>query len=193
MLRQVICGALMMGLLAAGAVSLTAQSETVPVIMKTSKGDLTIELYPDKAPATVANFLKYVDEKFYDGTIFHRVIPDFMIQGGAYTANFQKKEPPFPFVKNESLNGLKNEKYTLAAARMGEPHTHQNQFFINNTDNPGLDFPSTDDGGFGYCVFGKVIEGTAVIDAISALRTMMRRGMQDVPRETVTILSVRRK
>jgi len=193
MFENMISTFLAAGMFLTCAVTVPAQDDAVQVIMKTTLGDMTVELYPDKAPVTVANFLKYVDDKFYDGTIFHRVMRDFMIQGGGWTADFEQKEPPYPTIKNESLNGLKNLKYTFAVARMGEPHTGRNQFFINNTDNPGLDYPNTDDGGFGYCVFGMVIEGQQVVDAISAARVMTRRGMRNVPRENIILLSVRRK
>ena len=170
-----------------------AEDTPVQILMKTSKGDMTIELYPDKAPLTVKNFLHYVDKKFYDETIFHRVIRGFMIQGGGWTSDFAEKDPLLPPVKNESLNGLKNIKYTLAMARTTDPHSATAQFFINHIDNYGLDYPSTNDGGFGYCVFGAVIAGTDVVEAIANARIMTSHGMQNVPRETITILSVTRK
>jgi cyclophilin family peptidyl-prolyl cis-trans isomerase len=170
-----------------------AEDNPVQILMKTSKGDMTIELYPDKAPLTVKNFLHYVDKKFYDGTIFHRVMKGFMIQAGGWTPDFLEKDPLLPPVKNESLNELKNRKYTIAMARMIDPHSATAQFYINHVDNHGLDFPQTNNGGFGYCVFGTVIAGTDVVEAIANSRTTTKHGMQNVPRETITILSVTRK
>jgi peptidyl-prolyl cis-trans isomerase B (cyclophilin B) len=158
------------------------------VLMKTTKGDITIELYPDKAPLTVQNFLSYVNEKFYDGTIFHRVIKDFMIQGGGYTDAFGEKSAKDP-IQNEAKNGLKNQRGTIAMARMPEPHTATCQFFINHVDNPGLDYGQCADG-WGYCVFGKVTQGLDVVDAIAKSPTMTKNGMGDVPRETIKIISV---
>jgi cyclophilin family peptidyl-prolyl cis-trans isomerase len=159
--------------------------------MKTTKGDLTIELYPDKAPITVENFLTYVDEKFYDGTIFHRVIKNFMIQGGGLTEDFSEK-PSKATIQNEASNGLKNKRGTISMARMNEPHTASSQFFINHVDNSFLDHKSKTQEEYGYCVFGKVIEGMNVVDAIANTRTMTSHGMGDVPRETIKIISVSR-
>lgn len=160
------------------------------VLMKTTKGDITIELYPEKAPLTVNNFLSYVDEKFYDGTIFHRVIKDFMIQGGGLTPEFEEKPAKSP-IKNEAANGLKNKRGTIAMARTGDPHSATCQFFINHVDNSFLDHGTASDG-WGYCVFGKVIDGLDVLDAIATSPTMTKYGMQDVPRETIKIISVGR-
>jgi peptidyl-prolyl cis-trans isomerase B (cyclophilin B) len=170
-----------------GAVSNAAQ-DNPKVLMKTTKGDITIELYPDKAPLSVANFLSYVNEKFYDGTVFHRVIKNFMIQGGGMTEDFQEKPAKDP-IQNEAKNGLKNKRGTLAMARMAEPHTASSQFYINHVDNPGLDYGQAADG-WGYCVFGSVIEGMDVVDAIATSPTMIKYGMRDVPRETIKILSI---
>lgn len=193
MFKGLICIIITFTAVFALAVSGRTQDNPVLVLMKTSKGDMTIELYPDKAPLTVKNFLHYVDNKFYDGTIFHRVMKGFMIQGGGWTADFVQKDPLLPPVKNESLNGLKNRKYTIAMARTGDPHSGTSQFYINHVDNYGLDYPSTNDGGFGYCVFGAVTAGTEVVEAIANSRTMTKRGMANVPRETITIVSVTRK
>jgi cyclophilin family peptidyl-prolyl cis-trans isomerase len=159
--------------------------------MKTTKGDITLELYPDKAPITVENFLSYVDEKFYDGTIFHRVIKKFMIQGGGYTEDFTEK-PSKANIQNEATNGLKNKRGTISMARMPAPHTASNQFFINHADNPFLDHKSKTAEEYGYCVFGKVIEGMDVVDAIANTKTMVSHGMRDVPRETIKIISISR-
>jgi len=173
------------------SITVFANDTNPKVIMKTAKGDMTIELYADKAPITVANFLSYVDDKFYDATIFHRVIAGFMIQGGGYTVDFHKKATKLP-IKNEAANGLSNKKYTIAMARLPEPHSASAQFFINHKDNPGLDHKSNNPDEFGYCVFGKVIEGTEVVEAIAGVKTMTRQGQRDVPRETIEIISVRR-
>ena len=159
--------------------------------METSKGDIIIELYPDKAPKTVENFLAYVKSGFYDGTIFHRVIPNFMIQGGGLTADFVEK-PTNPAIKNEAANGLKNDRGTIAMARMPEIDSATCQFFINHVDNDGLNHRDSTQEGYGYCVFGKVTEGMDVVDAIASVKTMTRGGMRDVPRETITIVSIRK-
>jgi len=172
------------------SITVFANDTNPKVIMKTTKGDMTIELYEDKAPITVANFLSYVDDKFYDATIFHRVIAGFMIQGGGYTADFHKKATKPP-IKNEAANGLSNKKYTIAMARLPEPDSASAQFFINHKDNPGLDHKSNNPDEFGYCVFGKVIEGTEVVEAIASVKTMTRQGQRNVPRETIEIISVR--
>jgi len=161
------------------------------VIMKTTLGDIILELYPDKAPITVQNFLSYVDAQFYDGTIFHRVIPNFMIQGGGLTADFVEK-PTNPAIKNEATNGLKNDRGTIAMARMPEIDSATCQFFINHVDNDSLNHRDSSPEGYGYCVYGKVTDGMDVVDAIASVKTMTRGGMRDVPRETITIISIRR-
>ncbi len=172
------------------AVNAAAQANP-KVLMKTSKGDITIELYLKKAPITVKNFLAYVDEERYDGLIFHRVIKGFMIQGGGYDADFHKKATKPP-IKNEATNRLKNKRGTIAMGRLPEIHSASKQFYINHVDNPGLDHRDNTPEGFGYCVFGKVIKGMDVVDAIANSSTTAKRGLQDVPRETITIISVRR-
>ncbi|NIM92044.1 MAG: peptidyl-prolyl cis-trans isomerase [Candidatus Aminicenantes bacterium] len=169
----------------------SAGADNPEVIMKTTKGDITIELYKDKAPITVKNFLSYVDEKFYEGTIFHRVIKDFMIQGGGLTPDFKEK-PGKPPIKNEATNGLRNKRGTIAMARTQVIDSATSQFFINHVDNPFLDHKSKTPQGFGYAVFGKVIKGMDVVDAIANTKTMNRAGMADVPRETIKIISVSR-
>lgn len=171
--------------------SADAAAANPKVLMKTSQGDITIELYQDKAPVSVRNFLSYVDEKFYDGTIFHRVIKGFMIQGGGLTADFQEKAAKPP-IKNEAANGLKNERGTIAMARIQVIDSAICQFFINHVDNSFLDHRDNTAEGFGYAVFGKVIVGMDVVDAIAAAPTMTAHGMRDVPRETVTIIAVQR-
>lgn len=192
MFKIVICGLAATGILFAFASNTQAEENTIEVIMKTTQGDITIELYPDKAPISVENFLSYVDEKFFDGTIFHRVISNFMIQGGGWTVDFTKKPTHGP-IKNEATNGLSNEKYTLALGRTMDPHSAAAQFYINLKHNSHLDNQDTTDEGYGYCVFGKVISGQEVVDTIGNMRTMTKQGMQDVPRETVEIISVQRK
>jgi cyclophilin family peptidyl-prolyl cis-trans isomerase len=179
------------GLLLAGGLAVAAPAANPRVVMKTSKGDITLELFADKAPLTVKNFLTYVDKDFYDGTIFHRVIKDFMIQGGGLTADLHEKAALAP-IKNEAGNGLSNKRGTIAMARTSVVDSATCQFFINTVDNSFLDHKDNTSEGFGYCVFGKVIAGLETVDAIAAVPTMTRRGMGDVPRETVTIISVRR-
>ena len=132
------------------------------VVMKTSMGDVEIELFQDKAPVTVANFLMYVDKGFYNGTIFHRVISNFMIQGGGFTPGMKEKKTSSP-VKNEATNGLSNKAGTVAMARTMDVHSATSQFFINVVDNPFLDYKSSTAEGYGYCVFGKVIKGMDVV------------------------------
>ena len=160
--------------------------ENPMVILRTDKGDIEIELFADKAPDTVANFLRYVDDGFYNGTIFHRVIRDFMIQGGGFTADMQQKQTRSP-VKNEAANGLQNARGTVAMARTQDPHSATAQFFINTVDNGFLNFQSPDVRGYGYCVFGRVVKGLDVVDAIRGVRTGNRGGFQDVPVEAVAI------
>ncbi|MFA7496097.1 MAG: peptidylprolyl isomerase [Acidithiobacillus sp.] len=156
------------------------------VVLHTNKGDIVIELDADKAPNTVENFLKYVDEGFFDATIFHRVIPGFMIQGGGFTADMQQKQTHAP-VANEAENGLKNLRGTLAMARTNDPHSATAQFFINLSDNDFLNFKAASGTGWGYAVFGKVVEGLDVVDAIAKVPTGNKGMHQDVPKDTVTI------
>lgn len=158
------------------------------VLMSTSMGDIKVELYEKEAPETVKNFLSYVNDKFYDGTIFHRVIAGFMIQGGGFTPDMQQKATKSP-IKNESSNGLKNDVYTLAMARTSVPDSATSQFFINVKNNEFLNRATSQDG-VGYAVFGKVIEGMDVVDKIEKVQTG-RKGMHgDVPVEPVVINSV---
>jgi peptidyl-prolyl cis-trans isomerase B (cyclophilin B) len=157
------------------------------VEMTTSAGTLRIELDDVKAPATVANFLGYVAKGHYDGTVFHRVIKGFMIQGGGFEPGMKQK-PTGAEIQNEANNGLKNNKYTLAMARTSAPHSATAQFFINGTDNDFLNFRSESAQGWGYAVFGKVVAGTEVVDAIERVATGRRGGHDDVPTEDVVIL-----
>jgi peptidyl-prolyl cis-trans isomerase A (cyclophilin A) len=158
------------------------------VVLDTSAGEITIELDREKAPITVDNFLKYVDDKYYDGLIFHRVISGFMIQGGGFDAQLQEKGGVRAPIQNESRNGLSNTRGTIAMARTNNPNSATCQFFINHADN----LPLNTYGG-GYAVFGKVIEGMDVVDKIAQGRTTTRAGMKDVPVEPVIIKSARRK
>lgn len=158
------------------------------VVLETSKGDITLELFDDKAPITVENFLQYVDGGHYDGTIFHRVIPDFMIQGGGFDTDMQQKPTRDP-IKNEADNGLSNEPYTVAMARTQVVDSATSQFFINTADNVFLDHGSRD---FGYAVFGKVVDGVDIVDAINEVDTGSRAGHRDVPMEMITIEKARR-
>ena len=188
MVKSLIFGLSFMGLIFLFSTLSNAAPSNLKVLMKTTKGDITIELYPDKAPLSVDNFLSYVKDKFYDGTIFHRVIRGFMIQGGGLTEDFTEKPTKAP-IQNEAKNGLKNKKGTIAMARMTDPHTASSQFFINHVDNSFLDYGQASDG-WGYCVFGKVTQGLDVVDAIAISPTMTKYGMGDVPRETIKILSI---
>ena len=161
------------------------------VILKTSKGDITIELYPKKAPLTVENFLSYVDEGFFDGTIFHRVGKGFMIQGGALTSDLQEK-PTKPPIKNEAPNGLKNTKGTIAMARTDEVNSATSQFFINLVDNPDLDYRNNTQEGYGYAVFAKVTKGMEVVETIANVPVKTRGWNKNFPQDITTIISVRR-
>jgi len=162
------------------------------VVLETTKGKIVLELYPDNAPETVKNFINYVDAKFYDGMIFHRVIADFMIQGGGFTILMQRKTTQAP-IKNEADKGLKNERGTIAMARTGDPHSATAQFFINLKNNDFLNHSSKTQQGWGYAAFGKVVDGMKTVDAIAAVKTKTAGGFRDVPAEQVVIKSARRK
>jgi peptidyl-prolyl cis-trans isomerase B (cyclophilin B) len=156
------------------------------VKLHTNQGVITLQLNADKAPDTVANFLQYVREGHYDGTIFHRVIDGFMIQGGGFSADMVQKPTRKP-VQNEAHNGLKNKLYSIAMARTPDPHSATAQFFINASDNGFLDYTEPTAQGYGYCVFGEVVDGKDVVDSIRKVRTTSRNGHQDVPVENVLI------
>jgi cyclophilin family peptidyl-prolyl cis-trans isomerase len=158
------------------------------VLLETSMGNIKVELYPDKAPITVKNFLAYVKEGHYDGLVFHRVIRDFMIQGGGFTSDMKEKHPSRPPIKHEAGNGLKNDRGTVAMARTGVVDSATAQFFINVVNNDFLNHANETPQGFGYAVFGKVIEGLEVVDKIRSVPTVSARMFRDVPREPVTIL-----
>lgn len=161
------------------------------IAMTTSHGSLEIELDDIKAPETVANFLSYVDSGHFDGTIFHRVIKGFMIQGGGFDAQMKQK-PTGPQIRNEANNGLKNEKYSLAMARTGDPHSATAQFFINAADNDFLNFTRESGSGWGYAVFGKVVAGSEIIDTIEKVKTGRSGFHDDVPLEPVVIEKIAR-
>jgi peptidyl-prolyl cis-trans isomerase B (cyclophilin B) len=154
------------------------------VLMTTNKGNITVELDAEKAPKTVANFLDYVNKGHFSNTIFHRVIPNFMIQGGGFEPGMKQKDTA-QTVENEGKNGLKNDKYTIAMARTSAPHSASAQFFINTADNAFLNYPGQD--GWGYAVFGKVTEGKDVVDAINTVKTSRTGGHADVPAEPIVI------
>lgn len=177
-------------LLCVSFVSAYASQDPV-VLFETSAGNFEVTLYPDKAPVTVKNFLSLVDQKHYNGTIFHRVIKNFMIQGGGLNASMEKIGGVTP-IKNEADNGLKNTKGTIAMARTGEPHSATDQFFINTKDNFNLDHSGKNIRGWGYAVFGKVTEGMDVVMKIENSATTNKSGRQDVPENTIEILQVKR-
>ena len=171
---------------------LPAQASQQPVVtFETSAGNFEVTLYPDKAPATVKNFLTLVDQKHYNGTIFHRVIKNFMIQGGGLNASLEKIGGVSP-IQNEADNGLKNLKGTIAMARTGEPHSATDQFFINTKDNSNLDHSGKNMRGWGYAVFGKVTNGMDVVMKIESSVTTTKSGRQDVPVKNIEILQIKR-
>ena len=168
-----------------------ARDDNPRVDLETSKGKIVLELYADKAPQSVKNFLAYVEAGYYDGTIFHRVIPDFMIQGGGFTVEMKKKgtQPP---IQNEADNGVRNERGTIAMARTQDPHSATAQFFINTKDNDFLNHKGKSPQGWGYAAFGRVIEGMGVVDAISNTKTVTRGMYRDVPQEPIVITRAQR-
>jgi len=167
-----------------------SKEDTTKVVMTTNLGAITILLFEKEAPISVKNFLAYVDSGFYSGLTFHRVIPGFMVQGGGFMKNLTKRQTILPPIKNESDNGMKNERGTLSMARTSDPHSATSQFFISVADNASLDISAR---GWGYAVFGKVIEGMDVVDKIVAVKTETRGPMKDVPVDPVIIISVKRK
>jgi peptidyl-prolyl cis-trans isomerase A (cyclophilin A) len=185
-MKKLFCRILFTTIISLGLIS-SASAENVKVLMKTSMGNIELELYADQAPLTVKNFLRYVDKGFYNETIFHRVINSFMIQGGGFDKNMQKKRTLAP-IKNEAKNGLKNKRGTIAMARTSDPHSATAQFFINHVDNRNLDYPSGD--GWGYCVFGKVTKGMDTVDKIADVYIVTRNGMRNVPEKPVILKSV---
>ncbi len=169
-----------------------ATTENTQVLIETTMGNITIELDMQNAPNTGANFLAYVDDGYFVDTIFHRVIPNFMVQGGGITTDMSDKPSSRPPIENEANNGLKNDRGTLAMARTGDPHSATSQFFINHADNAFLNFTSESMQGWGYAVFGKVTDGMDIVDAIAQVQTGDSGGHQNVPLETITITAVSR-
>lgn len=154
------------------------------IIFETNMGNIHVNVNADKAPISAQNFIDYVNDEFYNGTIFHRVIKDFMIQGGGFIEGMTQKSTKAD-IENEANNGLKNTKYTLAMARTNAPHSASSQFFINTANNTFLDYPGQD--GWGYCVFGEVVEGFDIVDKIGLVATGNRGGHADVPNDAITI------
>uniref|UniRef100_A0A831UD24 Peptidyl-prolyl cis-trans isomerase n=1 Tax=Geobacter metallireducens TaxID=28232 RepID=A0A831UD24_GEOME len=190
-LALILCGLFSVLLIAgnADAAATAAEAKNPVVLMETSLGAVKIELYPDKAPLSVKNFLDYVESGFYNGTIFHRVIPGFMAQGGGFTTDRKQKETRPP-IKNEAGNGLKNDRGTIAMARTADPDSATAQFFINVVNNDGLNRPNPD--GHGYAVFGKVVEGMEVVDRIVATPTQrLNMVFANLPVTPVVITSVK--
>ncbi len=188
-----LCVLMLSCLLCCNAYSATQNSQTTTlkgkykmVKLHTNHGVITLELDAEKAPVTVKNFLDYASSGFYDGTIFHRVIDGFMIQGGGFVSGMVQK-PAKAAIANEAANGLKNDNYTVAMARTSDPHSATAQFFINVTNNDFLNYTAPTTQGFGYCVFGKVVDGKEVVDAIRQLKTGNRAMFQNVPEEDVVI------
>ena len=178
-----LCAALGLALWAVVGLAQTAPQ----VLFKTSLGNFSVEVYPDKAPKTVDNFLRYVKDKHYDGTVFHRVMDSFMVQGGGFTADMKQKPTREP-VALEAMNGLKNEVGTIAMARTANPNSATSQFFINVVNNPSLNAPQPD--GYGYTVFGKVVSGMDVVNKIRAVPVGNQGMFQNVPLTAITIVSV---
>jgi peptidyl-prolyl cis-trans isomerase A (cyclophilin A) len=179
-------GALVLAAAMAFAGAAHAQQAAPRVKLATTAGDIVLEVDPAKAPKTVENFLQYVKDKHYDGTVFHRVIDGFMVQGGGFTPEMQQKPTRAP-IPLEASNGLKNDRYTIAMARTGNPNSATSQFFINVKNNDSLNAPNPD--GHGYAVFGKVVGGTDVVDKIRTVQTGNKGGMQNVPLEPIIIKS----
>lgn len=188
-IKLLLLGGLFMVFSSATATISEAASDNPRVVMETSMGTMIIELYPEKAPITVKNFLDYVDSGFYDGTIFHRVIPGFVLQGGGFNAEMEKKDNNPP-IKNEADNGLRNLRATLSMARTSNINSATSQFFINLKNNSNLDHGSRD---FGYAVFAKVVKGVSVIDKMAGVKTTTKGHYRDVPVEPVFIISAKRE
>ena len=182
-----VCRRSLLACAAATLLPLAAWAEAPPQVkFQTSMGEFVVEVYPDKAPKTVENFLQYVKDKHYDGTIFHRVIPGFMVQGGGMEPGMNQKTCDAP-IENEANNGLKNLNYTVAMARTGDPHSATAQFFINVADNTFLNHTAPSTQGWGYAVFGKVVKGSEVVDQIKGVTTGRKGFHDDVPKEDVVI------
>jgi len=192
MLLKLCLFALAGALVSAVAAAAAPEEEAVAVKtaeITTNKGVIKVELYADKAPASVENFIGYATSGYYDGTIFHRVIPGFMIQGGGFTPDMTQKPSKAPIV-NEANNGLKNSRGTLAMARTSDVNSASSQFFVNLVDNAFLDYRNSTPAGYGYCVFGKVVQGMDIVDAIAKTKTATKGLYQDVPVDAVVIKSI---
>lgn len=189
---RVVFAIAMISLLASCSMFSGKQVGPTKVIIKTSKGDIKVQMAEQKAPATVKNFLKYVDDGYYKNTIFHRVMNDFMIQGGGFDTEFKQKSTRGN-IRNEATNGLKNKRGTIAMARTPHPHSARAQFFINVKDNPFLDHRNTSLRGYGYCVFGEVIDGMDVVDKIKIVPVGNRQGHENVPKEDIVIYDIVRE
>ena len=185
--QRALAVGLMIVLFSGAAMAADKEKGKPMVKLETSLGEITLELYPDKAPATVANFLQYVKDGFFNGTIFHRVIDGFMIQGGGFDAQMSQK-PTRETIQNEADNGLSNDAYTIAMARTPDPHSATAQFFINVASNSMLNHTAKTPQGWGYAVFGKVVKGNDVVDKIKAVPTANKGMQQNVPVEPVTII-----
>lgn len=188
-MKKFACFAIALALICLGAAAsaIAAQSADNPLVkLETNMGDIVVQLDGRKAPRTTANFIQYVKSGHYDGLIFHRVIKNFMIQGGGMTPDMREKKTSAP-IRNEADNGLRNRKYTIAMARTNDPHSASSQFFINTKDNAFLDFKSPTPDGWGYAVFGKVVEGQKVVDKIESVMTGRKGPHDDVPVEPVII------
>ena len=193
--RRLACAALLGALFAAGAAAQEPQGPPPEprVVIETTSGDITVELFRQDARVSVVNFLTYVQNGFYDGTIFHRVIRGFMIQAGGYTAALEPKTAGLRGgILNEATNNIRNRRGTLAMARTAAPNSARAQFFINTVDNRSLDHKDRTDRGFGYAVFGRVVDGMDVVDRIERARTHRANGLDDVPREPIVIEQIRR-
>jgi len=195
-MRQFVVGLFVLTAMALGSSPVYAQQEPPPnphVVIETSVGDITIELFRPRAPVSVVNFLTYVQAGFYDGTIFHRVLRNLIIQGGGLNPDHTPKTDGLRGpILNEATNGLRNQRGTVAMARLGTPNSARSQFFINTSHNQSFDQRNTTDAGFGYAVFGEVVDGMDVVDDISNARTTSVDGMRDVPQDTVLITTIRR-
>ena len=183
----------LVGLVSGGCVSLPTKGKAMntTIIIETSKGTMKAELWADKAPKTVENILQYVDSGYYDGLVFHRIIKGFMIQGGGFDLRMEKKATKDP-VKNEARSDVRNERGTLSMARTMDVDSGTSQFFVNHADNAALDHRDKTDQGYGYCVFGELIDGLDVLDAIAGVKTGVMGGYRDIPVEPVVIKSIRR-
>lgn len=190
-MKKILTILLILACLVGSAMAQEKEQSNPQVVLQTSKGDIVLELYLDKAPLTVQNFMRYVESGFYNGTIFHRVIHGFMIQGGGFSKDMVKKPTQAP-IQNEANNGLGNDRGTIAMARTPNPHSATAQFFINTVDNAFLNFKSQTQSGWGYAVFGKVLKGLEVVDAVSKVKTGIQGRMRDVPTTPVEIVAIRK-